>query len=211
MATTNIYNLIIVDQSGSMYSIYNKALSSLNETIQTIRGIKKENPEINQFLSIAVFSGEGTQGVKIVRDRVPVETVEDITKKDYRPDGCTPLYDAIGTTVSSLRKNITKEDKVMVTIITDGEENSSMEYNQAGIRSIIEILRSEGWTFAFIGANQDSVLTARELSINNALDFECSDSGMEEMSQRLSDASRSFINCCVCSEKAGDFDNLFGK
>jgi len=208
MANTNIYNLIIVDQSGSMFSIYDMALSSLNETIQTVRGVQKENPQINQFISIAVFSGEGTRGVKLVRDRVPITNVKDLTKEDYRPDGCTPLYDAIGSTVTSLKKNITKEDKVMVTIITDGYENSSTEYNAAGIRSIIEILRSEGWTFGFIGANQDAVLTAKELNINNALNFECTDHGVETMSAKLSRASMRFANFCI-ADNGKDYDKLF--
>ena len=34
---TNIYNLIILDESGSMGSIYEQALGGANETIQTIR------------------------------------------------------------------------------------------------------------------------------------------------------------------------------
>ena len=35
--TANVYNLIILDESGSMYSIYFQALSALNETLSGIR------------------------------------------------------------------------------------------------------------------------------------------------------------------------------
>ena len=34
---TKIFNLIIIDESGSMQSIKNAAIDSVNETIQTIR------------------------------------------------------------------------------------------------------------------------------------------------------------------------------
>ena len=37
MEVKNIINLMILDASGSMESIYNQALSGVNETIQTIR------------------------------------------------------------------------------------------------------------------------------------------------------------------------------
>ena len=45
MEVKNIINLMILDASGSMESIYNQALSGVNETIQTIRMGKKDNPE----------------------------------------------------------------------------------------------------------------------------------------------------------------------
>ena len=34
---TRIFNLIIIDESGSMWSIKQQAINSVNETIQTIR------------------------------------------------------------------------------------------------------------------------------------------------------------------------------
>lgn len=185
MESINIFNLIIVDQSGSMMSIYDMALSSLNETIQTIRNNQKTTPEINQYVSIVTFSGAGLDGVKTVRDRVPVTHVSDLTKEDYRPDGCTPLYDAIGKSVTYLQSCITEKDKVLVTIITDGFENTSCEYTATSVRSIIELLRAKGWTFGFIGANQDAVLTAKELGIKNALNFESTKEGTAIMSKKM--------------------------
>ena len=68
-------------------------------------------------------------GVKTRRDRVPIGSVEPFTEKDYRPGGCTPLYDAMGKTLNELEGLIHPEDKVVVTVITDGMENSSQEYS----------------------------------------------------------------------------------
>ncbi len=40
-----VYNLIILDESGSMETIAKQAVSGLNETFQTIRNAQKEHQE----------------------------------------------------------------------------------------------------------------------------------------------------------------------
>jgi len=141
METKNIYNLIILDESGSMSSIERQAVSAINETIQGVRNAQKANPQQNYFISLVVFEGEGVKGVRTVRDRVPVENIEDIRQEEYRPGACTPLYDAMGVAISNLRKATRKEDPVLVTIITDGMENSSIMISislcKVGVKAIL--------------------------------------------------------------------------
>lgn len=211
MKAKNIYNLIILDESGSMSSIRKEAVSAMNETFNAIRKSKKENPEANYFVSLVVFEGNGPQGVRTVRDRICVENIEDIALEEYVPGGCTPLYDAMGLSVTKLEKAIGKDDPVMVTIITDGMENASTEYSGRAVKDLVARKRESGWTFAYIGANQDSVEVATELNIVNALDFEADGKGMKKMSQSLYDAAAMFNECCCdeeCSE-ARDFKGLF--
>lgn len=184
-AKTTVHNLIILDESGSMYSIKEQAISSMNETIQTIRRAERENEGQEQFITLISFSGAGMDGVKLIRDKVKASEVMDISEKDYHPDSCTPLYDAMGFGITLLDKTVKKDDIVMVTIITDGMENTSKEYSGASIKKIVETQRTKGWAFAYIGANQDTVLVAKEMNIGNALNFEASKDGTEEMSSRL--------------------------
>ena len=40
-----IYNLIVLDASGSMYSIRNEAIAGVVETVQTIRTAQKDNAQ----------------------------------------------------------------------------------------------------------------------------------------------------------------------
>lgn len=194
MSTVNIYNLIILDESGSMDRIRQNALSGINETIQSIRSAERDMPQMRQYVSIVTFSGSGVEGVRVRRDRMPVENIQDLTLSDYRPNDCTPLYDAIGKSVSDLREHIHKEDRVLVTIITDGLENASRKFRQYDICPLISSLRETGWTFSFIGANQDSVLTAQQINIDNALDFSCTPQGIEEMSLKLCKAQHRFYS-----------------
>ena len=208
METKNIYNLIILDESGSMSNIERQAVSAVNETIQSVRKAQEENPGQNYHLSLYVFSGHGMEGVRMVRDRVPVENIDDFLMGEYGPNGCTPLYDAMGTGISHLKASTRKGDPVLVTIITDGMENSSREYSQTAIQHIVSERRKEGWTFAYIGANQDAVEVARDLNIKNALNFEATEEGTLEMGATLADSTLHF--CCMApSCAADDADGFF--
>ena len=186
----NVYNVIILDESGSMSSIYRETLTGVNEVLNGIRKNQEEFPDQRHYVTIVTFEGNGVAGVKVRRDRVPIGTVEPFTEKDYRPGGCTPLYDAMGKTLNEMEGLVGPEDKVMVTVITDGFENSSREYSGKIVRNMVERLRKKGWVLAYIGANQDSVEAARDLSIGNALDFEATPSGMQNMACMFRKASR---------------------
>ena len=169
---TNIYNLIILDESGSMRSIYEQALGGANETIQTIRAAQASADDQKQFLTFVTFDSGDKDSVRTIIDTMPIGQVKDLTRDDYSPNGCTPLYDAMGRSLTALEQKVTDDDQVLVTIITDGMENSSREYSCAAVCEIVKRLRAKGWTFVYIGANQDAVEVARRMSIDNAMNFQ---------------------------------------
>ncbi len=122
---TRIFNLLVLDESGSMGSIEKQAVDSVNETLQSVRSAQEKYPEQEHYVSFVTFNSDG---IKTVLDCVEARKVEDITPAQFNPACCTPLYDAIGKSVTELKKNVSEKDKVLVTIITDGYENASMEY-----------------------------------------------------------------------------------
>ena len=205
----NIYNVIILDESGSMSSIYRPTIQSMNEVISGIRKNQKEFPDQRHYVTIVTFEGNGPDGIKTRRDRVPIQTVEDFTDMDYCPGGCTPLYDAMGITFNHLESVILPEDKVMATVITDGYENSSREYSGNTIKALVSRLRAKGWVLAYIGANQDAVEVARELNIKNALNFEATPDGMSETAVRFKSAARKMAVAVNYCQDTGDLDHLF--
>lgn len=206
----NIYNLIILDESGSMSSIQQQAISSMNETIQTVKAAQKKHPELKQFISLISFSGSGMEGVKVIRDRVSADSVAEIREEEYVPDSCTPLYDAMGFGITSLDKAIAKEDTVLVTIITDGMENSSEVYSSSAVSELVESQRKKGWTFAYIGANQDSVEVAREMNISNALNFRANGHGVKKMTRTLNELRTTFYDmACEAPDSLRDRKDLF--
>ena len=169
---TKIYNLIILDESGSMMSIYDQALGGANETIQTIRTAQAASDDQQQFLTFVTFdSGNNKESVRTIIDTMPIAEVKDLTRDDYRPNGLTPLYDAMGMSLSKLSQKVADGDQVLVTIITDGLENSSSRFNGDSICKMVKELRDKGWTFVYIGANQDAIEVARKMNIDNAMNF----------------------------------------
>lgn len=178
---TKVFNLIILDESGSMSCIERQALNGLNETLQTIRGAQKKYPEQEQLVSIIPFE---SGNIRLLRDKISINEVKDLRPKEYNPEGSTPLYDAIGFGINSIRNEVSDDDSVLVTIITDGEENSSVEYTGKAIATIIDELKKKGWMFTYIGANQDAVSVAMTINITNAMNFVQDDEGTRAMFER---------------------------
>lgn len=167
-----IFNLIILDASGSMQSIKNTVISGFNELVDTIKDAGAKFPEQDHYVSLVVFNSTST---KTVLDRQTITQLFKLTPESYRPDNSTPLYDAIGESVNHLKSVIENKESynVLVTIITDGEENSSKEYNLQAIKSLIDELKTtEKWTFTYIGANQNVEQVAQNMAIDNSLVFE---------------------------------------
>ena len=193
METKRIFNLIILDASGSMESIYNQALTGVNETIQTIRLAQKDHPELKQYLTLVTFSADNHYLNKIFMD-VPIDEVRNITKEDYPLYGCTALYDAMGDMITDLRLKTEDGDVVLVTVITDGYENASRHWTGPQVKSLIDELRHKGWTFAYIGANQDVEVVASRLGVRNTLSFEATEEGTAKMFKKARQSNDRFYN-----------------
>lgn len=180
-AKTQVYNLIILDKSGSMGSIAKAAISGFNETVGSIRSAQERfNDTQEHFVSLMIFCDCAKT---MVYDMVPVAEVKELTSNEYRPCCCTPLYDAMGISINKLYNAIKdKEDATaVVTVITDGLENASKEYSGAAIKALVERMKNEeGWNFAYIGTNQDVEATSASLSIDNHMAFADDEAGMRE-------------------------------
>ena len=180
MATDKVFNLIILDESGSMDSIKRATISGFNELVQTIKGIEKKFPEQQHFISFITFNGFG---IKTHLDKKAVSNLSMIDEKTYHPDSMTPLYDAIGLSVLKLRVDLAgmENTNVLVTILTDGEENASKEFSGQQVKSIIDEQKALGWTFTYIGANHDVEKVAASLSITNTMQFNANDKDVQNM------------------------------
>lgn len=178
---TQVFNVIILDRSGSMQSIRDAAIDGFNETLAGIRNAQERFADTQQhFVSLLTFCDCEK---KYVYDKAPVAETHPLTRDDYRPCCCTPLYDAMGFTLTSIREYVSKiEDRiVVVTIITDGKENSSKEYTGYAVKQLVEELRGEGWTFTYMGANQNAVEIAFTLSIRNSRNFSATNNGIKNI------------------------------
>ena len=191
--TQRVYNLIIVDESGSMSIIRNEALAGLNETIETCQKMQEMHPELEQRITLISFdSGH----FKIHLDNETAMKARKLTIDDYRPNAATPLYDAIGKGIAKLNAQTESGENVLVTIITDGEENCSQEYNLKMVKTLIEKQKTQGWTFTLIGTdNLDVEGMAGALAIDNHLEFTEDAESTKRMFARERKARARFMQC----------------
>ncbi|MDE6483852.1 MAG: VWA domain-containing protein, partial [Duncaniella sp.] len=190
-AHKRVHNLIILDESGSMQSIYQPALSGVNETLQTIRQAQIDHPNQTHFVTLISFN---TSRYNEIYCDTPAAKAIDITPKHYQPAASTPLYDAMGRSMTTIRSKVEDGDIVLVTVITDGYENASTEYDGKAIKSLIDSLKHCGWIFTYIGANQDVEKVAESMSIDNHLSFKADENGTKEMWAKESSSRKRFFS-----------------
>lgn len=209
MEKTQVFNVIILDRSGSMETIRRAAIDGFNETLAGIKKAQKDYAETqDHFVTLVTFCSCRTD---LVFDKTPVAETKKLTLADYEPCCCTPLYDSMGFTINSIQKHVKDIDDavVVVTIITDGMENASKEFTGEAIKKLVEERRNDGWTFTYMGANQDSQAIAFDLNIRNARNFDYSDEGTIEslvkdkntrmaLFSRISDFKHQELNENVC-------------
>lgn len=134
---------ILLDGSGSMSSLWQEAISSINMYVKKLK--------MSDVIHMVIFSGNE---YKVVRD-CKVKDWIDVSPDEYIPGAMTPLYDACGKIMQTAEKKNTK--KTMLIIMTDGHENNSKEYTNATITAKMKDFDNRGWEVIFLGANFDNV------------------------------------------------------
>lgn len=166
MANKNLTEMVfILDRSGSMSGLEADTIGGYNSLIE-----KQKKEEGDAVVTLVLFDDE----YEIIHDRVALKKVKPITSKEYYARGMTGLLDAIGRTINHIaerHKNALDSEvpnKTMVTIITDGMENASREFNLPKIKQMIEEQKEKhGWEFLFLGANIDAVSAAADIGIDD--------------------------------------------
>lgn len=204
-ADKTVYNLVIVDESGSMDLIRKQAWSGINETIGTIQALQKETPAVSQFLTLITFD---STHLKTIFDNKPIGRCRKLRWDEYQPGACTPLYDAIGRGISMVNAHCKEDDNVLVTIITDGLENASREFTLAMVHNLIAKLKEQHWTFTLIGTdNLDVKGMAQDFAIDNHLAFTEDADGTDEMFEKERRSRRRYNDCIAmnCEMPKGDY------
>jgi len=157
----NIFNLILIDASGSMRGKEEEVQGGINQIFQELKMEDKEDDSISNRISVIDFSSHGD--FQILFDNVKASDLEQLKDGEYQPRSMTALYDAIG---KSFEKVPSKQDGVLVTIFTDGLENDSKEFNASNIKALIEKKEKEGWTVTYMGTTQQAMLEAERMGIS---------------------------------------------
>jgi len=195
----------VLDRSGSMKSCQQAAIEGFNQFLadqQKTDGLAK--------LTLVLFDDEYLVPIS----SIPVEEVVSLTDDTYQPRGCTALLDAIGQTIDNLGQRLAalaekdRPGQVIVAILTDGLENASQRFTWKEIAGKIKNQTDTyKWIFLFLGANQDAIATAANLSIaaNNAANYVAdaagSKVGQAAFSRKISALRRASMDSASVSER----------
>lgn len=163
----------VLDESYSMLRVARDTVEGFNEYMDTL----KTDPS-RTILHLMTFNSEH---VSIPYNFEDLSKISDLDVLDYRPDGNTPLLDAVGATINKTESFLENQDgespQVLVTIMTDGWENASFVYTHEKITQMISEKESEGWEFTYLGAAVSSWAEADRLGIKrrNFSKFEARD------------------------------------
>lgn len=178
--TKTSHIIFVLDDSASMQSCRESTISGYNEYLQLQKEDAKKN-NIPTFVSLYKFDGST---VNCVFNRVSVEEVKNLDKNSYDPRGMTNLYDAIGGVMMQINTQLTatkKEDRdsIIVTILTDGAENSSRTFDNVNVKQMVEKAEGKNWGFMFLGANINAFATGSSLGFNsnNTMEYKTSSMG----------------------------------
>lgn len=155
---------IVLDESGSMSSCLGPTIEGYN---QYIGEQKKLNPESTK-VTLCKFEGGHT---RYPYTNLNILEVPNLTSTSYVPAGGTNLMDAIGKTIietNAYLKGLKKKERpaVFITIITDGAENSSREFNSTQIKELVHLAEKGNWAFQFLGANIDAFAVGSTFGMN---------------------------------------------
>lgn len=165
--------MLVIDQSGSMGTIREESQQALDGLIKA----QKEEPG-KLAIKLVTFNHKVTAH--------NLQNAEDFEGVTLAPEGMTALHDAMGSSITLFAKEIEeleeKPGKVIVVVLTDGMENSSVEYATISVKMLVEEYKTAGWEFLFLGANQDAVFTAQQFGIakGSALTYEATAEGITE-------------------------------
>lgn len=176
---TKIYNLVILDRSGSMMPLREVAVQGYNETLDVIRNAQKQyDLEQQNLVTLALFNTDVTN----VFDCDTIQNVPNLLWDNYVPFGGTAMLDAIGISLTNLKTKLDSLENTtaVVTIISDGEENSSYRYSRQQVALLIDELKNQGVMFVFMGTNQNVKMVADALHIDDYKAFEYSTKGMKD-------------------------------
>jgi uncharacterized protein YegL len=182
----------ILDHSGSMANLTGDTIGGYNNFISEQKKLPGE-----AVLTTVLFNN----GYTVLHDGIPIQNAKPITTDEYRAEGSTALLDAIGKTVNKIGTKLhnteeqNRPSKVIVLIVTDGEENSSKEFTHEQIKEMVKRQQDiYSWQFLFFGANIDSFDVGQSIGVNikYTADFSANGVGVHRLYNVINCATTSY-------------------
>ena len=182
--------ITIIDKSGSMQSVKEDSIGGYNEFLHAQKQVS------GKATITTVMFNHDVQFINVFDD---IQNVHGLNGETYQPAGNTALYDAIGNAVDAAGEKLAelpedeRPEKVIVCILTDGQENASTEYTHEDVKKKIE-LQSDvyKWKFIYLGANQDAFRVGGAMGIRMSMNYKADSAGTRSAYTALSSETTQF-------------------
>jgi hypothetical protein len=175
----NQYLIFILDESGSMCHQKQTLVHAINKLLdeQRIMTLNDSHDPAKIDVHIQKFSSCMHKPIVGTLDSIS------IAYNQYNPDGSTALFDTIGRTIDQYQimadtrdDKVDTDKKIIFVIVTDGQDNMSLDYSLSDIKNMIALQIERGWKFLYLGENLETLEQAHSLgldqySIGNYLDL----------------------------------------
>jgi hypothetical protein len=193
MAMSKVLVNFIQDRSGSMASVWDETVSGFKSFVEELRD-KGKKDGVEYLLSLTTFDTVVESPLK----GAPIGDVDLDILKQHGPRGATALYDAVGATIENTDKDRHGADKIICVIVTDGQENSSREWDKDKLNRMVEShLNAGDWTFTYLGTQPETWDDAGAIGIAAG----ATASYTPKMAAQAYHATASAVACLASSER----------
>lgn len=193
MPNENLTEIVcVLDKSGSMASLTDDTIGGFNAFMEKQREL---DGDVNVTTTLFANNSE------VIHEGVDLADLPDLDTDTYYPGGGTALMDALATTIDRVgdRLALTDEEerpgKVIVLVMTDGQENSSQAFSLEDVKDRVAHQQDKyNWEFVFIGANIDSFQEAGSLGFaaGSASNYAPTAAGTQEAWGKINRAATSY-------------------
>ena len=196
---------VVLDRSGSMASVRDDAIGGFNSFLEEQKAVPG-----SARMTLVQFDDQ----YEVIYECRDVQDAPPLSAQTFVPRGSTALLDAIGRTMTATGVRLAalpeegRPEKVLLVVMTDGQENASREFSGSRIFDMITHQREKyAWEIVFIGANQDAVVTGASygLPAASALNYDATPAGTRHALSVLSKATSKLRGRKSMESAAEDF------
>ena len=195
---------ILLDRTGSMSSIWDEALNSVNAYAEELAKDEADETALDIDVSLAVFDAQDGLEFDMLRRNADPEAWRPLTSDEASPRGMTPLFDAIGAMLTVAEAD--RPERAVLVVMTDGEENSSRELTKDNVRERLDRARKKGWEVVFLGAEFANFADASAVGVSAQKSMGVSKDGMAETMRRLSGKTKEYGKAAEPAAAPIEFD-----
>lgn len=187
MTKPTTYVLLATDTSGSMGHLADDVRGGYNTYLD---GLEQEDV---RYRVTSVLFHTGVTSLCVGAKPKDATRLDD---RNYRPGGGTALLDAIGKVITDFEVAVPElgaDDRVLLVVQTDGQENSSREYSRQGIAKMIKDREAGGkWAAIFMGAGPDTWQQAGGMGFSSSIAVAATGQGVVDSYSGLTQTSAAY-------------------